>query len=610
MKSHNYSKGIAVIISVFLMLALSIPMVGCKENAANTGKGTYGGVDISKLASTNVSMVSHFDPGIKRETTALGAAAKWWKDNTGGTIDLKVIAADIYPTKLMAMIGAGTPADIVMVDQRGWMPRLAVLNVLEPVDDYVVKADLQDYEQRLYDSFTWKGKHYAAYVNGAWGYALWYNKTLFTNNGLKTPREYWDEGNWNWTTFLEVAQELTQDTNKDGKTDQWGYANWGVEVFPAANNARMTKTNDNGTVDVIWDNKEFVESAQFEADLINKYKVWSPDLGFHVQNFKAGKVAMSAGANDFIKSFCEGMKDEVDNAPFPLGPNQDKNDIKYVGYSLFFGLGKGSKSLDASRAFLGKMREIDKDMRVKNVVDPESNFALMTKEQIETCNYVDSKVVLNYESGFGSWEQNRWNFWGDILFQGVPVATALEMYKPLLQKEIKDTLESVFVEVKQYTPVPAETFESGDLTKFLITTAGLPESSANVKASLATGDKALDGTTSISFAYPAAEDWAIIARTDETKIELPSYHRYVIKFDYKVTSDGPMNLYLTIRPKAGIATDEVSYGFVKVACEPGVKATFEGNIDVLEASKDNVLVIIGENKEAEIVIDNFQITEG
>lgn len=611
MKHQNQLRKTAVLLGMFLIsLCLAIPMAGCGKTKGNTGKGTYGGVDISKLTSTNITMVSHFDPGITRESTALGSAAKWWKENTNGTVNLKVIAADIYPTKLMAMIGAGTPSDIIMVDQRGWMPRLAVLNVLEPVDSYVNKADLQDYEQRLYDSFTWKGKHYAAYVNGAWGYALWYNKTLFTNNGVKTPREYWDEGNWNWDTFLDVAQELTQDTDKDGKTDQWGYSYWGVEVFPASNNARMTQTNDDGTVDVIWNKNEFVTSAQFEADLINKYKVWAPEMGFHVQNFKAGKVAMSAGANDFVKQFCEGMKDEVDNAPFPLGPNEDKNDVKYVGYSLFFGLGKGSKNIDASRAFLGKMREEDKRIRASKVVDPESNYALLNAEQIETCNYVDSKVVLNYESGFGNWESDRWNFWGDILFQGVPVATAIETYTPVLEKNIKDTLESVFVEVKPFKPVPAETFESADLTKFLLTTQGLPESSAKVTAQIVTGKEALSGTTSLKFNYPATEDWAIIARTDETKVELPSYHRYVIKFDYKVTSDGPTNLYLTIRPKAGIASDEVSYGFVKVACEPGKQATFEGNIDVLEGSKDNVLVLIGENKEAQVVIDNFQITEG
>ncbi|MHB1454532.1 MAG: ABC transporter substrate-binding protein [Saccharofermentanales bacterium] len=609
MKSTSNKKILVYMVTLLVMIS-SIFLSACKPDDGKTGTGVYGGVDISKLTTADLTMVSHFDPGITRDKTSLGVSAKWWKDNTGGTVNLKVIAADIYPTKIMAMIGAGTPPDIIMVDQRGWMPRLAVLNVLEPVDDYVDKTEMMDYEQRLYDSFTWKGKHFAAYVAGAWGYALWYNKTMFVNNGLKTPREYWDEGNWNWDTFLEVAQELTQDTDKDGKTDQWGYANWGVEVFPAANNAYMTKTNDDGTVDVVWDSKEFVASAQFEADLINKYKVWSPELGFHVQNFKAGKVAMSAGANDFVVSFCKDMKDEVDNAPFPLGPDQDPDDIKYVGYSLFMGLGKGSKNLDGARAFLAVMRGEEKKLRESDVIDPESNLAFLTQEQIDTCNYVDSRVVLNYESGFGNWEANRWNFWGDILFQGVPVATALEMYKPLLEKEIKDTLESVFVEVKPFTPVPAETFESADLANFILTADGLPESSAGITAALATGADALDGTTSLKISYPAGEEWKIFAKTNSARIELPSYHRYIIKFDYLVQTSGPLNIYMTIRPEATIESDEVSYGFNKVTCTPGTKGSYEGFIDVLESSAGNVLVFITENNEAQITIDNLSITEG
>ncbi len=609
MKRQFRTRAGAAAAAVLLIASLALG-TSCGTGGGNKGKGTYGGVDLATLKSADLTMVSHFDPGITREATSLGSAAKWWKDNTGGTVNLKVIAADIYPTKIMAMIGAGTPPDIVMVDQRGWMPRLAVLNVLDTVDDYVDKSQMLDYEQRLYDSFMWKGKHYAAFVAGAWGYSLWYNKTLFVNNGVKTPREYWDEGNWTWDTFLDVAQELTQDTDKDGKTDQWGYAYWGVEVFPASNNAYMTKTNADGTVDVVWDSKEFVDAAQFEADLINKYKVWSPDLGFHVQNFKAGKVAMSAGANDFVVSFCKDMKDEVDNAPFPIGPDQDPNDIKYVGYSLFLGLGKGAKNLDGARAFLAIMRDEEKKLRESNVVDPESNLAYLTQEQIDTCNYVDSRVVLNYESGFGNWETNRWNFWGDILFQGVPVATALEMYRPLLEKDIKDTLEAAFVEVKPFEPVPAETFESADLANFLITSQGLPEASADITASLATGGEALDGTTSLKIHYPASSDWKIFAKTNSSKIKLPSYHRYIIKYDYLVNAGSPVNIYMTIRPEAAIDSDAVSFGFNKLTCTPGEKGTYEGYIDVLDASEGNVLVFISETTEADITIDNFSITEG
>ena len=86
----------------------------------------------------------------------------------------------------------------------------------------------------------------------------------------------------------------------------------------------MTKMDDNGNVSIVWDQKPFQDAIQFQADLINKYKVQPPDNSYHVENFKAGNVAMSAGSNDFVRTFCSGMTDEVDNAPLPLGPNQDR----------------------------------------------------------------------------------------------------------------------------------------------------------------------------------------------------------------------------------------------------------------------------------------------
>ena len=611
MKMKNISRRITLVSVAAMLLSMMAVFAGCTDSATkNTATGVYGGVDVAKLENTDLTFVSHFDPGSKSEKNSFGKAVKWWKEKTGGKIDINIISADIYPTKLMAMIGAGKPADLIMVDQRGWMPRLAVLNVIQPVDDFVNKDEMLDKEKRLYDSLTWKGKHYAAYINGAWGYSLWYNKTMFQNNGVKTPREYWEEGNWTWDTFLETAKELTMDTDKDGKTDKWGFSYWGCEIFPASNNGMMTKTNEDGTVDVIWNNKEFVNAAQFAADLINKYKVWPADMSYHVNNFKAGNVAMSAGANDFVMQFCKDMNDEVDNAPFPIGPDMDPNDIKYIGYSLFFGIGKGAKNVDGARAFLGKLREFEKEYEESGEIDPDSNYAYLTEEQIETCEYMDSKVVLNYESGFGNWETDRWLFWTDILFQGVPVSTALTKHKPVLEKNIKDTLDAQFVEIKPFKPVPIETFESADLSKFILTQKDLPELSAGVKVSVASGGDALDKTSSLKIDYPQSDDWAIMLRTDETKIELPSYHRFIIKFDYKLTSDKPVNLYLTIRPKATLNEDTVSYGFVKITAEPGKAAKFEGHIDVLDFSKDNVLLMIGESNAATLIIDNFEIIEG
>ena len=46
--------------------------------------------------------------------------------------------------------------------------------------------------------------------------SLFYNKTMFENYGLMTPNEYYEMGEWNWETFLDVAEQLSVDFDYDG----------------------------------------------------------------------------------------------------------------------------------------------------------------------------------------------------------------------------------------------------------------------------------------------------------------------------------------------------------------------------------------------------------
>jgi hypothetical protein len=50
----------------------------------------------------------------------------------------------------------------------------------------------------------------------------YYNATMFEEYGVKTPKEYFLEGNWTWDTFLEVMIQMTKDTNGDGRIDTYG----------------------------------------------------------------------------------------------------------------------------------------------------------------------------------------------------------------------------------------------------------------------------------------------------------------------------------------------------------------------------------------------------
>lgn len=579
-------------------------LAGCNGGGGSKGTGTYGGVDIAKLEKTDIQLVAHYDVGLNNEKSAIGKTVKWWKENVGGNVSLNVVSADIYPTKIMGMISANNSPDLVAVSSGNWMPRFPVANIIEPVDPYIKKDDLLDYEKMPFEDLSWKGQHYALYTMGSWAQCIWYNKTMFTNNGVKTPREYWEEGNWTWDTFLEVAKELTQDTNNDKATDQWGYANWTPDVFAMANNASMARTNANGTVEIIWDQGPYKNSIQFAQDLMNKHKVTPLDYSYHVNAFKGGTLAMTAGDRSFLKSMCEGMNDEVDNAPLPLGPDQNKDDVRFIGNALFWGLTKGAKNVDGARAFCAKMREFTKELKDEAAKTPGDEEAGLSAEQEEVCDYADSHSRLVYENGFGTWETERWEMWIEATLNNTPVATVLQTFKPIFERNIKDTLEATPQEIEPFTPPPAEGFENKD--SILLTRAGLPE---NGVTAAVTGEGAIGGSSSFKIDYPDTEDWLLAARTDESKVKLPAFHRYVIKFDYKMLS-GDTRLNLTIRPKATMLDETVSFGFETIKLKAGESGTYEGHIDVMSPSADNVLLLLGEDTAFSVLIDNLSITEG
>lgn len=129
---------------------------------------------------------------------------------------------------------------------------------------------------------------------------------------------------------------------------------------------------------------------------------------------------MTAGDRSFLKSMCEGMNDEVDNAPLPLGPDQNKDDVRFIGNALFWGLTKGAKNVDGARAFCAKMREFTKELKDEAAKTPGDEEAGLSAEQEEVCDYADSHSRLVYENGFGTWETERWEMWIEATLNNTP----------------------------------------------------------------------------------------------------------------------------------------------------------------------------------------------
>ncbi|MDR1786881.1 MAG: fibronectin type III domain-containing protein [Treponema sp.] len=172
-------------------------------------------------------------------------------------------------------------------------------------------------------SYTFDNKIYAAGVKID-PYMLYFNWDLFNEAALKTPRQYYDEGNWTWETFAALAQELSSGS-------QWGYGCSDTEwtVFMAMNGVRSYFPNNitpGVNYDVISD--FFDDKAKAALSFLREGYTASPAYFYagdydYLAQFKAGNIAMS-----FAKGF-EGFstlrENEADFAlefvPLPAGPD-------------------------------------------------------------------------------------------------------------------------------------------------------------------------------------------------------------------------------------------------------------------------------------------------
>ncbi|HEX2516448.1 MAG TPA: sugar ABC transporter substrate-binding protein, partial [Chloroflexota bacterium] len=138
------------------------------------------------------------------------------------TIEPELITLAEYNAKFQVAIASGTPPDTVLQNshaQTRWYDSGVHLdlNPLLARD----KINLQrDYA--LIGTEVWCGKTYAMPMD-ADPNAVFYNKTMLLKNGLRDP---WADGKGDWSLdeMIEMARKVTQDTDRDGKIDQWGIA--------------------------------------------------------------------------------------------------------------------------------------------------------------------------------------------------------------------------------------------------------------------------------------------------------------------------------------------------------------------------------------------------
>ena len=105
-------------------------------------------------------------------------------------------------------------------------------------------------------------------------YPLGFNMQLLEENNLEDPRELYKRGEWTWDKFIEYCTVLTQDTDGDGQTDQYGYCGYMMETMEQlmmSNNANIAATMTENLSSAATG-----EALQMMYDMYNTYNVCYP----------------------------------------------------------------------------------------------------------------------------------------------------------------------------------------------------------------------------------------------------------------------------------------------------------------------------------------------
>ena len=120
---------------------------------------------------------------------------------TGVKVELWSTAQTEYISKLSAAIASGKSPDVLVTNSE--FP--TILKVAQPVTTGGIDPTDKYWDQNITKVMTVGGKCYGVNsANSPWyigGGLVFYNKTVMEENGIKTPGEYYEEGNWNYKTM-------------------------------------------------------------------------------------------------------------------------------------------------------------------------------------------------------------------------------------------------------------------------------------------------------------------------------------------------------------------------------------------------------------------------
>lgn len=267
------------------------------------------------------------DPESNAVNAALSERIAYVEKTYNCTIEF-VDLGDDYVNDYTNSVLAGDPVcDIGYAITTTVLPTLIEGGIAYPISDLGV-IDFDDYKWRsdVIDAGRYKGKNYTLLLKDPEiRYGIFWNKTLFDQYGLPDLYELYDNGQWTWDKFKEVAQNANVDKDNDGTIDIYGFntrENLGW-CYLYSNEAYVAEKTDAGMTVDLSDSRviEALTALQDFTTTVN-YRAFNngvDDWDSLILSFQNGTSMMCLEEFWISYMYLNKMSDDWGWVPFPKG---------------------------------------------------------------------------------------------------------------------------------------------------------------------------------------------------------------------------------------------------------------------------------------------------
>ena len=313
------------------------------------------GVEIPEIALKN-KKVKALVIGPANDLLPGGVINTYFSKYYGGELELDPVPASDILTTLSAKVMSGESPDIVA--SHSGFPALAVNDTIVPVNDMIdFSLQITKPLESAYQAVRYNNNHYMLPVLSINTSSVVYNKKIFEDNEMPTPRELYEQGKWDWNAFRESAIKLTLDEDADGNPERWGLGmvGWQSSRLALTTGKNIVKIDGTNIQSNLAD-ADIEKSFSFLFNLVYNDKAASPnrDMFFCHDGLDNGKIAMVMTA-DFIGTNPKFMKTlktsgTLEFVPYPKYP--EASEYFSPGYVTGYFIPAGADNIDGVKAFI------------------------------------------------------------------------------------------------------------------------------------------------------------------------------------------------------------------------------------------------------------------